>query len=91
MDISAFGYVRMRVYAFAIQTLSSNHIVGPHASNQGTRSMYDRQLLLLGAKRNATLELWEIQRYGTDSYDDPDYVSIYGLRPVDWYSKGIRC
>jgi len=28
---------------------------------------YDRALLLTGAKRNAVLELWEVQRYGTDS------------------------
>jgi hypothetical protein len=51
---------------------------------------YDRQLLLLGAKRNQVLELWEVQRYGTDSYGDSDYVSIYGLPPATWYEKGIR-
>src|SRR5262245_59530021 len=52
--------------------------------------LYDRELLLLGAKRNAVLELWEIQRYGSDSYGDADYVSIYGMRPADWYGKGAR-
>ena len=36
------------------------------------------------------LELWEVQRYGTDSYGDADYVSIYGMRPTDWYLNGIR-
>ena len=51
---------------------------------------YDRQLLLAGEKRNATLTLAEVERYGSDSHGDPDYVSIYGLRPADWYSKGIR-
>jgi hypothetical protein len=35
---------------------------------------YDRQLLLVGAKRNAVLELGEVQRYGTESYRDADYV-----------------
>ena len=50
---------------------------------------YDRQLLL-GAKRNALLELWEVQKYGIDSYGDPDYVSIYGMRPAAWYAKGVR-
>jgi 16S rRNA G966 N2-methylase RsmD len=45
---------------------------------------------LLGAKRNAVLELWEVQRYGSDSYGDADYVSIYGMRPADWHSKGVR-
>ena len=51
---------------------------------------YDRQLLLMGGKRNAVLDLWEVQRYGADSYGDADYVSIYGMRPADWYANGIR-
>jgi hypothetical protein len=51
---------------------------------------YDRQLLLGGAKRNAVLGLWEVQRYGTDSYGDAEYVSIYGMRPSDWYASGVR-
>jgi len=54
------------------------------------RPIYDRELLLSGAKRNAVLELWEAQRYGSDSYGDPDYVSVYGMRPADWYAKGVR-
>ena len=52
--------------------------------------MYDRELLLGGAKCNAVLELWEVQRYGNDSYGDIDYVSIYGMRPADWHAKGAR-
>jgi 16S rRNA G966 N2-methylase RsmD len=51
---------------------------------------YDRALLLGGEKRNAELELWEVQRYGTDSYGDADYVSIYGMPPADWHAKGVR-
>jgi hypothetical protein len=51
---------------------------------------YDRDLLLGGAKRNALLELWEVQRYGSDSYGDRDYVSIYGMAPAEWYAKGAR-
>ena len=51
---------------------------------------YDRQLLLLGPKRNAILELAEIERYGRESYGDPDYVSIYGMRPAEWYAMGVR-
>ena len=54
------------------------------------RPMYDRELLLGGAKRNAVLDLWEVQRYGSDSYGDTDYVSIYGTRPADWHGKGVR-
>jgi hypothetical protein len=51
---------------------------------------YDRQLLLRGAKRNEVLELGETQRYGTDSFGDADFVSIYGMRPGEWYERGIR-
>lgn len=51
---------------------------------------YDRQLLLAGAKRDAILDLAEIRAYGSDSYGDVDYVSVYGLRPSDWYARGIR-
>jgi hypothetical protein len=54
------------------------------------RPVYDRQLLLGGAKRDTVLELWEVQRYGTDSYGDADYVSLYGMPPSDWYASGIR-
>ena len=53
-------------------------------------SPYDRELLLLGPKRNTVLELWEVERYGSDSYGDPAYVSIYGMRPANWYAKGAR-
>ena len=54
------------------------------------RPVYDRQLLLGGAKRNAVLELWEVERYGTDSYGDADYVSLFGMPPSDWYASGVR-
>ena len=37
---------------------------------------YDRQLL--GGAKDAVLDLTEVQRYGMDSYGDPDYVCIYG-------------
>jgi 2-keto-4-pentenoate hydratase len=50
---------------------------------------YDRQLLL-GPKRNEILGLREVLQYGEDSFGDPDYVSIYGLRPRDWYARGVR-
>jgi hypothetical protein len=56
--------------------------------DQGQR--YDRKLLLYGEKRNTVLELEEVQRYGTDSFNDPDYVSLYGMSPAEWYAKGVR-
>jgi hypothetical protein len=51
---------------------------------------YDRQLLLLGKKRESVLELAEVQRYGAESFGDPNYVSLYGLHPNDWYARGVR-
>jgi hypothetical protein len=51
---------------------------------------YGRELLLYGAKRNAVLDLAEIQRFGSDSYGDANYVSIYGLPPEQWHARGIR-
>jgi hypothetical protein len=51
---------------------------------------YNRSLLLAGAKRNAVLQLWEVEQYGRDSFGDRDYVSIYGMRPADWYRRGVR-
>jgi 16S rRNA G966 N2-methylase RsmD len=51
---------------------------------------YDRQLLLLGSRRNEVLDLREVRRYGIDSYGDADYVSVYGLGPTEWYGKGVR-
>src|SRR5580765_59179 len=60
-------------------------------SRAGGRSMlYGRELLLHGEKRNAVLDLPEIHRFGMDSYGDANYVSIYGLRPARWHSRGIR-
>jgi hypothetical protein len=51
---------------------------------------YDRKLLLFGAKRNAVLDLHDVRQYGIDSYNNADYVSIYGMSPVEWFQKGIR-
>src|SRR5689334_19774772 len=50
---------------------------------------YDRWLLL-GEKRNEVLDLTEVEGYGRDSFGDPDFVSIYGLKPADWYARGVR-
>jgi hypothetical protein len=52
--------------------------------------LYDRDLLLSGTKRNAVLELWEVQQYGRDSFGDADYVSIYDMRPAEWHARGVR-
>jgi len=52
--------------------------------------VHDRAYLLSASKRNAVLSLDEVVRYGTDSFGDPDYVSLYGLAPADWYARGVR-
>jgi predicted RNA methylase len=50
---------------------------------------YDRRFLL-GDKRNELLDLREVRQYGRDSFGDPDHVSIYGLKPDEWYARGVR-
>jgi hypothetical protein len=54
------------------------------------RLLYNRELLLLGPKRNEVLDLWEVQRYGNESFGNVDYVSIFGMRPFNWYARGVR-
>lgn len=61
---------------------------GPGEPGAG-RPVYDRWFLL-GEKRNEPLALPEVRQYGQDSFGDPDYVSIYGLKPDDWYARGVR-
>src|SRR5215831_14902545 len=51
---------------------------------------YDRDFLLSAGKRNQVMELWEVEQFGIDSFGDPDYVSIYGMTPAQWYARGIR-
>jgi hypothetical protein len=34
--------------------------------------------------------LWEVEKFGRDSFGDPDAISLYGMRPADWYAKGVR-
>lgn len=51
---------------------------------------HDRSLLLHGSKRNEVLSLTEIEQYGLDSFGDSDYISIYGMKPREWYGRGIR-
>jgi len=51
---------------------------------------YNRALLLHGSKRNEVLSLSEVERYGVDSFADPDYISIYGMSPREWHACGIR-
>lgn len=59
-------------------------------SHHEAGQVYDRQLLLFGPKRQSVLDLWQVQRYGTDSYGNSAHVSIYGLAPADWYGRGVR-
>ena len=58
------------------------------ADGQGRR--YDRAFLLSPEKRNQVMELWEVQKFGADSFSDPDYVCIYGMPPTGWYGRGVR-
>ena len=51
---------------------------------------YDRDFLLSPGKRNQEMALWEVEKFGIDSFGDPDYVSLYGMRPAEWHARGVR-
>src|SRR5215510_11088276 len=51
---------------------------------------YDRDFLLSSEKRNQLVELWEVEKYGRDCFNDPDHVHLYGLPPKVWYERGVR-
>jgi hypothetical protein len=46
--------------------------------------------LLSAGKRNQVVELWEVEKYGRDCFNDPDHVHLYGMAPKDWHARGVR-
>ncbi len=52
--------------------------------------IYERTFLLSQEKRDQTMELWEVLKYGVDSFSDSSYVRIDGMSPAEWYERGIR-
>jgi hypothetical protein len=63
-------------------------VVDPSPSDKLPR--YDRNFLLSPEKRNKVVELWEVEKFGRDSFGDPDAVALYGMRPAEWYDRGVR-
>ncbi len=59
-------------------------------SMQSANRKYDRDFLLSPEKRNQLVELWEVEKYGRDCFDDPDHVHLYGMPPKEWYRRGVR-
>jgi 16S rRNA G966 N2-methylase RsmD len=57
---------------------------------QNVSQKYDRDFLLSPEKRNQLVELWEVEKYGRDCFDDPNHVHLYGMAPKDWYQRGVR-
>ena len=53
------------------------------------RRVLDRWFLL-GEKRYDELTLPEVQQYGLDNFADPDFLSLYGRKPHEWYARGAR-
>lgn len=60
------------------------------SSDDGGAPRYDRDFLLSPGKRNQIVDLWEVEKFGRDSFGDPDAVSLYGMRPAEWFAKGVR-
>jgi hypothetical protein len=67
--------------------LEAEKMCGPRENGRPT---YNRALLLHGSKRDEVLTLGEVQQYGSDSFADPDYIRLYGMKPAEWYSRGVR-
>jgi hypothetical protein len=59
-------------------------------ATQDASQKYDRNLLLSPEKRNQLIELWEVEKYGRDCFNDPDHVHLYGMPPKAWYERGVR-
>jgi hypothetical protein len=34
--------------------------------------------------------LWEVEKFGRDSFGDANAVSLYGMTPAQWYARGVR-
>src|SRR5215468_121505 len=51
---------------------------------------YDRDFLLSAGKRNQVVELWEVEKYGRDCFNDPNHVHLYGMAPKEWHERGVR-
>jgi hypothetical protein len=60
------------------------------ASGSDSVPRYDRDFLLSPAKRNELIELWEVEKFGRDSFGDPNAVSLYGMTPAQWHARGVR-
>jgi len=60
------------------------------AHHEDRARIYECAFLLSPEKRNRVMKLWEVHKYGADSFSDPDYVCIYGMLPAEWYRRGIR-
>jgi hypothetical protein len=64
--------------------------LGGGLSTQDVDQKYDRDFLLSAGKRNQVVELWEVEKYGRDCFNDANHVHLYGMAPKDWYERGVR-
>jgi hypothetical protein len=64
--------------------------LGALVATSNSDRKYDRDFLLSSEKRNQIVELWEVEKYGRDCFNDPDHVHLYGMTPKEWYERGVR-
>jgi hypothetical protein len=60
------------------------------AHQQAANVSRHRSSFLYGAQRDEILTLNEIHDYGIENFGDPDFLSLYGMKPAAWYARGIR-
>ena len=65
-------------------------ILGLFVAIKTANRKYDRDFLLSPEKRNQLVELWEVEKYGRDCFNDPNHVHLYGMPPKEWYARGVR-
>jgi hypothetical protein len=74
--------------AFSIGTRGFAEVT--FVTTQDANRKYDRDFLLSPEKRNQIVELWEVEKYGRDCFNDPNHVHLYGMPPKEWYGRGVR-
>src|SRR6476661_6842033 len=81
---------RAQTNGVSLATMRRSVRMSDEENEERDSTVYDRTFLLSPEKRNHVMELWEVQRYGLDSYGDADYVRLYGMSPAEWYQRGVR-
>ena len=68
-----------------MQGTTGRPIVNEQTADEVTQ-VYDRAYLLSPQKRNQVMALWEVRKYGADTFADPDYRN--GPESLQFLARG---